>query len=226
MASASDVFVSQLQAQPWFASVEAQFKGKGIADPLWESTLEVEDASLNPAIIVQDHYQDNSPAGPRVGLFQIDPAGMGSSIGTAGLQDPVQNATIAAANMARGIASDGTQYAPLYDQLKSIEKAGWPGNLSEDTQRQAALTAITGQAPNTAGIGSIGTSIAGGATDAASKAASAAVNALGLPNSTQISGWITAALIGSVLLALVAGGFTLLAAPAIEKAAPLAAAAA
>lgn len=212
MPSAADTFIAQLQSQPWYGAVRAQFVAAGVADPLWEATLLHEDAGLDPTIIT--HEKDGSTS---VGLFQLNNRGIGSGLSLADEQDPVKNAHYAAAAMGQGFYHDLTFLSTdLRARMRSIENSGWPGNLSQDAARQADLSAIAGSTG----------AIAGGVGGVWNGAAPAIGNALGFPSTDQISTWLTQALIAGVLLALLAGGFALLAAPAVEKAAPLAAAAA
>jgi len=225
MDSQTQAWLTKLQAQPWYGAAEAQFKAANIADPLWESTLAVEDSGLDPSVVITDTNGAQS-----VGLFQLNKLGLGAGYANSTLQDPGTNAGIAARAMAARLIQDHTTNAALPTQLQSIEMAGWPGadpKLPQDASRQAALSAITSTSsdwlvppnpaigfpglaknPFYAGQNSIPAAITGGPGQAPS-----------WPTTEQINAWLQQAVIGSVLLAMITGGFVLLAAPAVENAA-------
>jgi hypothetical protein len=141
--SADAAWLSTLKAQPWFSGVASVFAAKQVAAPLWESTLYIEDASLNPAAHTLDHHADGTPAGYSSGLFQLNENGLGAGVLPAIAFDPVANATIAASAMAKRIAVEGTSSADYVTQLRSIERAGWNGSTDQDAARQGALADVT-----------------------------------------------------------------------------------
>lgn len=219
-------WLQTLQNEPWFAQDKVIFNDDGVSDAIWESTLFDEDATLNPTQATPE-----SDGGTSYGLFQFKQGGTsgglgnGYTIGT--LEDPIASASIAAQIMGDAITSKGDQNAAPSKQLQDVELAGWNGSLSEDATRQANLAALEAAGVNTTPQGALGAQSSESAVQqAANSAASGVIGALGLPNASTISDWITKATIGALLLGLIAGGFALLAAPAAVKAAPLAAAAA
>ena len=203
-------WLQELQQEPWFSSVASQFSAQGVPAALWEATLLDEDASLNPQIAVNDN------GGISYGLFQLRQPGIGAGYNPSTLEDPVQNAKIAAAAMGSALQSAGVSSStPLSQQLQVIEKAGWPGDLSEDAKRQSELASVQsggtlldkGMATLGAGAQLIGNTAASGAATLAGGTASA----LGLPSTQQINNWIVMGTVGAVLLGVLAGGFMLLA---------------
>jgi hypothetical protein len=129
---------AQIQAQPWYPAVASAMAKAGVSPAIWISTLNVEDGqTLSPTQVTNDPDQQGNP-GYSYGLFQLRQPGLGSGYSTAQLEDGPTNATIAAATMGPAIAGLGAG-ASYSAQLKAVEEAGWPGNLSEDSARQAAL---------------------------------------------------------------------------------------
>ena len=111
-------FVDQVRAQPWYAEVASVFQQQNVPEYLWIATLAAECPSLactsNP-----------DSGGTSYGLFQLRQPGIGSPYSSDQLEDPVTNATIAAASM--GAALRSVSADPLA-RLRAIEEAGWPGN--------------------------------------------------------------------------------------------------
>ena len=218
-------WLTKLEQEPWYSQVELQFAHAGVADPVWQATLLNEDGSLNPAVVVYDPDSAGNP-GYSYGLFQLRQPGVGSGYATSTLQDPVQNAAIAANKMGKALAASGQTIAtPPSQQLQTVELAGWNGSLTQDPTRQAQLSdviAASGGATPAGGVmGGKGLINPGGSArlpndptqyaNGSTQAADAIGSALGIPSSAQISSWLTNALIGAVLLAILAGGFALMA---------------
>lgn len=206
-------WLKQLQAQPWFAQVAGIFAQRGVAPPLWEDTLYHEDGSLNPQATTYDPGAGGT-SGWSYGLFQLRQPGLGSGASVAALQDPVQNATIAADNMARYL--QGKSGLSMADQLRAIENGAWNGSLQYDAERQQTLASLQfaqGVAPGGVTVGEIANTI--GAGDAADATAGAqtvktVANAGGglMVGLQQLGVLLT---IGALFLALIAGGFAILA---------------
>ncbi len=211
-------FVADLQAQPWFAKVAAIFSQAKVPTALWESTVAVEDASLNPN--AANYGTAKNPESSH-GLFQVNvygslatPARVTAAYGT-----PEQNAAFAAAKMAGALAGvpAGTS---LPDKLRAIEQAGWPGNLSEDALRQQALTKITGVGPgeSPATVGGVERALGRIPGTIGGDVGSAAANATGLSGvagsldalNTSAGHWVFDLAAGALFLAIVAGGFAIM----------------
>lgn len=210
-------FLAQLEAQPWFAPVAKIFENAGVPAPIWESTIAVEDPSLDPyAANIDPSTGDNSH-----GLFQINIAGTLAEDGArvaAALGSPEQQAQFSASAMGAAVASLPSG-ATLAQQLQAVENAGWPGDLSQDAQRQAALQSITSpSAPSGSAVGAAGNAI----NNAASTVGSVLTNGItidtGIPQALQsfasgISTLAQNAGIVAIGLALVAAGGVILASP-------------
>lgn len=235
MSAASD-WLAQLQQQPWFSNVSQIFANAQVNPSLWEATLYNEDGSLNPAQVTPDHYSDGSFAGYSYGLFQLKQPGLGDGYTPAQLQDPNSNASIAATQMSNALKNLPAG-SPLSMQLQAIEQAGWNGGLSQDSTRQAQLSAIAaanGTSGSNATIGGL-TNIGGiwvksgtpaaSATNAAQAATSAATGALtnpfGIPSAAQISSWLWDATAATLCIALLAGGIAILAGSSAPKVVPV-----
>lgn len=141
-------WLQQLQAQPWFAAVASQFAARGVQPAVWESTLAVENRGLDPSANPVDTNGARS-----WGLFQLNEKGVGAGYAPATLTNAVENARIAAARMATQLQRDGTLGADPASQLRSVEQAGWNGSLAQDPYRQSVLAAITsgGELPTSSG---------------------------------------------------------------------------
>ena len=178
------------------------------------------DPQLDETVVANDPDAAGNP-GLAYGLFQLRQPGLGDGYDPLTLQSGIFNGSIAATKMGAALKASGlSSSSDLSAQLRAIEQAGWPGSLSQDAQRQQQLRAVTDATNGTstpATSGGLGSSIA-------NAVGSAVGNALHLPSTDTINGWITNATITAILLAVLAGGFALLAAPALPTAALAAAA--
>lgn len=116
-------FIADLHSQWWYNQVKAIFDAAGVPEYLWAATIADEDSSLNPSIVTPDP----TSATPAVGLFQLRQPGLGSGYTLTDLEDPIQNAKIAAAQMAAALKANPTVVDPVA-RLRLVEEAGWPGN--------------------------------------------------------------------------------------------------
>jgi hypothetical protein len=224
MPDATAAWLQKLQQQPWYQRVSAVFAAQQIAPPLWEATLLNENAGLNPSVAVYDPGPNGEP-GYAYGLFQERQPGLGSGHSIVELTDPVSNAAIAAAAMRGKLNALGI--APTADlpvQLRAIELAGWNGGLAQDATRQAQLASV---------VAAGGTTSSGGdwsshwnpfdprywqagngpkpSVDAAVQQANAAAGGFTSSIQTTIQDDALQLTVGAVFLALIAGGFAIMA---------------
>jgi len=216
-------FVQTLQAQPWYNDVANIFAEANVPRDLWEATLAVEDSSLDPSVQVLDHYKDGSPAGYSYGLFQLNQNGLGANQSITTLTNAEGNAQIAASAMSAAL-SKLPAGATLPQQLQAIEEAGWNGSLDQDATRQSALQSIetqNGETPATSGGFWQGLLGGAGGSAGASAGAQNGASFFGI-NANTVNGWIFNATAVGLFLALLAGGFAILAAvagsnPTVQK---------
>jgi len=112
-------FVDRVRAQPWYPQVKQIFAAAGVPEYLWIAVLANECSSLACT-------SNADSGGISYGLFQLRQPGIGSQYSPSTLEDPVQNATIAAGVMGQALKNVTTR-DPLA-LLRAIEEAGWPGN--------------------------------------------------------------------------------------------------
>jgi hypothetical protein len=204
-------FVQTLESQPWYGTVEQEMQAAGVPDYLWMSIVRSEDATLNVTQATPEADGTTS-----YGLFQFNQDPMATNVPYAGSK---------AANwLANALAPFGGSYTPR-QALSASETAGWPGNDSaliakEDPTRYANLVATmnelngvstaapaTYEPPYTGLLGAL----AGGTNTSTN------------PNTPSTAGGPLASLqawgnnlsnnifIGGVILAVIAGGFALVA---------------
>ncbi len=215
MSAAPTGFAARVQSQSWYPQVESEMQAQGVPDWLWISVVRSEDASLDPYVITYD------PPGFSYGLFQFhnDPQdGLGAT--SAGAK--------AAQWLGNALAPLGTSYTPR-QALTAAENAGWPGAdptliAKEDPTRLANLQ----QTFSDLGLSYAGTTGgSAGATAALAPGVTTQQVTGATPSSTFDPFGINAAIsnatsaatsiaqnvfIGGVILAIIAGGFALIAA--------------
>lgn len=132
----STSFVETVRAQPWYPQVSNAMAQEGVPEYLWIGTIRSEYAAA-----VYDPSKMNVPVpdspGFSYGIFQFhnDPNAI----------DPVYSGNKAAGIMHNALASLPNNYTPR-QALSAIEKAAWPGDDSsliakEDVGRAAAIQA-------------------------------------------------------------------------------------
>lgn len=225
--------VASIQAASWYPEVEATMQAAEVPDYLWMSIIASEDGSLNTGVVVQDYYTKRDangnkiPAGDSYGLFQLNQNPQGV--------DPAYAARWAASKLGPALASAGT-YTP--DQAMSIaEQVAWPGMNSppDDATRRANMQSVMSQLGwNYAATGTTSAPVSGVANVATqpnllqqiqaipgqvNSAINGTVqNVAAIPDTfnSAVDSWIPQieqnVLIGGVILAVLAGGFALLAA--------------
>lgn len=134
--------LADIQAASWYPKVKAAMDNAGVPLEVWASTILVEDNTLNPS------EYNGSGTDDSYGLFQIKIGnaakgyGLGQGYTPSQLDDPATSAGIAAQQMGQFIQAADDTTAPLSTQLQDVERAGWNGSLSEDSQRQAMLASV------------------------------------------------------------------------------------
>lgn len=187
------------------------FAAKGVNEALWIATLRSEDASLDPAIKTYDPDAAGNP-GYSYGLFQLRQPGLGSASSVDILTDAEGNSNIASSVMGKHLNLAGAYNASLPDQMRVIEDAGWPGKghgQAVDNARQQALRDTV--------------------TEMGAKGAAAGIPASNAANdpkkvskeNNNSSDWKVALgklgneiFLGSIIIAVIGGGFALVAAGA------------
>lgn len=216
-------FKAKVQAQPWYSQVKAEFDAQGVPEDDWESILHGEDSSLNPSA---QNTKDPGPYGS-VGLFQLNTdasiGGLGVGHSLSELVDPVQNAAIAAPVMAGDLKySKGSS---LDQELQAL--SGTWNSMLDPQNRMSAEVAVgampfsqepTNVATDT-GVGGGGISSSSPSGDSwlngplpVTTGTPSLTNPLGgLPTGQGWSNLATNIFVGGVILALIAGGFAIMA---------------
>jgi len=216
-AAVSNGWLSQLQAQSWYPSVDAIFAQYAPDVPVeaWEGELYDEDSSLSPT--AEDYLNSG-----HYGLFQEN-ATFPTSVGlpaasTSELESPTYNAYVAALAMEQAYK----KYTPTTWEglIESFQAAGWPGfssasdaQMNDLQQRFDDIASIFTQ-ENNQPPASLTTALPTSSTSSADSGPFAGIqNAIsGLTSSLQSAvGTIgTDLLVGGVIVALIAGGFALM----------------
>jgi hypothetical protein len=207
-----DNFVATVRAQPWYGQVKQEMDAQNVPEYLWIAIIADENSGLQPNIKVADHYiSDGSFAGYRYGLFQdTDPA---SNVAGNPNQAAINSGRWAAQRLGPALAKLPQGYSPQ-DALKASEVAAWPGQsgTAEEPTRIALLNQVLQQQGNTAGGNNSGpfsaiTNLPGTINAGIDSAINNATKSAG----QAVSGIAQQAFIGGAILAIIAGGFTLLA---------------
>jgi hypothetical protein len=234
----SPTFVADVRKQAWYPQVSSAMAQAGVPEYLWIGTIAAENPSAvgsSPQAIIAMNRPVYDPPGYSYGIFQFhnDPQGI----------DPVYAGSKAASIMGKALQPLGALASPRAS-LTAVERAAWPGNdpkliAKEDPGRAAAMNEVIAQEQQLPlqGISDpnphdnavqqwLYTQTPIGAAEAKTNATASGVTG-GVQNA--INGAVTSinttakelgkqALVGGIIIAVIAGGFALLTAPDASEA--------